>query len=153
MMFQYKLLSSTIKRKASETKKGTVLVVDDDVAMRTILASVLSKDFVVVAKKNGMEAILWLSEGNLPDVIISDIMMPQLNGFEFIKILRQNGTYAAIPVLVLSGHMAEDVEEESLRMGANSYLSKPFDPRIILEFVLDVCLRTKLVKAPSYTYN
>ncbi len=129
-------------------KKGRVLVVDDDVAMRTILVSVLNSDFEVEAKKNGMEAMLWLSEGNVPDVIVSDIMMPQLNGYEFIKMLRQSILHASIPVLLLSGHRAEDVETESLRIGADKYLSKPFDPRIILEFVLST-FRTKFVKAVS----
>lgn len=143
-MIQYKLLSSTIKRKASRSEKGRILVVDDDVAMRTILTSVLSKDFTVVTKRNGLEAMIWLSEGNLPDVIISDIMMPFLNGYDFIKNLRQNGIYSAIPVLVLSGHDAEDTEEESMRIGADGYLSKPFDPRIVLDYVLKAYLRTRL---------
>ncbi|MGB3851672.1 MAG: response regulator [Tunicatimonas sp.] len=147
-MFQYKPFLSTIKRKPPAVKKGRVLVVDDDVAMRTILVSVLNSDFEVEAKKNGMEAMLWLSEGNVPDVIVSDIMMPQLNGYEFIKMLRQSILHASIPVLLLSGHRAEDVETESLRIGADKYLSKPFDPRIILEFVLST-FRTKFVKAVS----
>lgn len=152
-MFQYRSLLSTTKRKASKDRKGYVLIVDDDVAMRTILVSVLSKDFVVEAKRNGMEAMLWLSEGNVPDVIVSDIVMPQLNGYDFIRTLRQSDLHATIPVLLLSGHTAEDVEEESLRIGANSYLSKPFDPRIILDFALKACLRPSFAKASSYTYN
>ena len=152
-MLQYKSLSSTIKKKSSAIRKGRVLVVDDDVAMRTILVSVLSKDFTVVAKKNGSEALLWLSEGNLPDVIVSDLMMPQLNGYEFIKTLRQSSLHTSIPVLLLSGHRAEDVESESLRIGANKYLSKPFDPRIILDFVLKAYLPTKFAKTTSYACN
>ena len=152
-MLQYKSLLSTNNRKAPVERKGKVLVVDDDIAMRTILVSVLSSDFLVETKKNGLEAMLWLSEGNVPDVIVSDIVMPQLNGYDFIKALRQSDIHAAIPVIVLSGYAVENVEEESLRIGADSYLSKPFDPRLILDFVLKACLQPKFVKASSYAYN
>lgn len=144
-MAQYNLLTSIINRKkVVDDHKGTILVVDDDVAMRTILTSVLSKDFLVVAKENGLEAMIWLSEGNLPDVILSDIMMPYINGYDFIRNLRQSGIYATIPVVVLSGHDTEDTEERSLSVGADAYLSKPFDPRIVLDYVLKAYLRTNL---------
>lgn len=152
-MLQHKSMFSGIKRNTSKTKKGKVLVVDDDVAMRAILVSVLSKDFVVVAKRNGIEAMTWLSEGNLPDVIVSDINMPLLNGYEFIKILRQSGPHATIPVLVLSAHEVEDREKESARIGADSYLSKPFDPRIILDFVLKAYLHTRSGRLAPYLCN
>ena len=141
-MIQYKILSSKFKETAKK-KEGKILVVDDDAAMRTILVSILGKDFTVVAKRNGLEAMMWLSEGNLPDVIISDIMMPYLNGYDFIRNLRQSGIYSTIPVLVLSGHDAENTEEESLRIGADYYISKPFDPKIVLDYVLKASLRTK----------
>ena len=152
-MIQYKLLPSVIKWKTSRNEKGKILVVDDDAAMRTILVSVLSKEFTVVTKRNGLEAMIWLSEGNLPDVIISDIMMPHLNGYDFIRNLRQSGIYSAIPVLVLSGHDAENTEEESLKMGADGYLSKPFDPRIVLDYVLKAYLRTNLKGKSSLLRN
>ena len=97
--------------------------------------------------------MVWLAEGGLPDVIISDIMMPYLNGYDFIKNLRQSGIYAAIPVLVLSGHDADDMEEESLEMGADGYLSKPFDPRIVLDYVLKAYLRTRLKEKSSLLRN
>ena len=148
-MIQYKSLTSIRGRQnASSPKEGTILVVDDDVAMRAILTSVLSQEFSVVAKKNGLEAMIWLSEGNMPDVILSDIMMPHLNGYDFIKHLRKSGIFSQIPVLVLSGHDAEDTEEESMKLGADGYLSKPFDPRIVLDFVLKVYLRASSQRVP-----
>ena len=152
IQLQYKLLSSRIKE-ATKSKEGRVLVVDDDAAMRTILLSVLGKDFNVVAKRNGLEAMLWLSEGNIPDVIISDIMMPQLNGYDFIKNLRQSGIYSTIPVLVLSGHDAENIEEESLKIGADHYLSKPFDPKIVLDYALKAYLRSKFKRKSPLVHN
>lgn len=151
-MIQYNILSSKL-RGAPKDKEGRVLVVDDDAAMRTILVSILGKEFTVVAKRNGLEAMLWLSEGNLPDVIISDIMMPHLNGYDFIRNLRQSGIYATIPVLVLSGHDAEDTEEESMRMGADHYLSKPFDPKIVLDYALKAYLRTKFKGKSPLLHN
>ena len=151
-MIQYNLLSAKLRGIAKD-KEGRVLVVDDDAAMRTILISILGKEFTVVAKRNGLEAMLWLSEGNLPDVIISDIMMPHLNGYDFIRNLRQSGIYSAIPVLVLSGHDVEDTEEESLRMGADHYLSKPFDPKIVLDYALKAYLRTKFKGKSPLSHN
>ncbi len=136
------------RQKVSKPKKGTILVVDDDVAMRTILASVLGKDFTVVTKNNGLEAMVWLSEGNIPEVILSDITMPYLNGYDFIKNLRKSGIFSAIPVLVLSAHDAEDTEEESIKVGANGYLSKPFDPRMVLELVLNAHLQARRQPMP-----
>lgn len=141
-MIQYNLLLSKIKS-SPKSDKGNILVVDDDAAMRAILTSVLGRDFTVIAKRNGLEAMLWLSEGNFPDLIISDIMMPHLNGYDFIRNLRQSGIHSTIPVLILSGHDAEDTEEESLRMGADHYFSKPFDPKIVLDYVLKAYLHTK----------
>ena len=151
-MIQYKFLSSGFKE-AAKNKEGRILVVDDDAAMRTILVSILGKDFTVVAKRNGLEAMMWLSEGNLPDVIISDIIMPQLNGYDFIRNLRQSGIYSRIPVLVLSGHDSEDTEEESLRIGADHYLSKPFDPKIVLDYALKAYLRTKFKGKSPLLHN
>ena len=151
-MIPYSLLSPKPKE-ATKGNEGRILVVDDDAAMRTILVSILRKDFTVVAKRNGLEAMLWLSEGNLPDVIISDIMMPHLNGYDFIRNLRQSGIYSAIPVLVLSGHTVEDTEEESLRVGADHYLSKPFDPRIVSDYVLKTYLRTKFKGKSPLLHN
>ena len=151
-MIQYKLLSSKFKG-AAKSEKGKILVVDDDAAMRTILVSVLGRDFTVIAKRNGLEAMLWLSEGNFPDLIISDIMMPHLNGYDFIRNLRQSGIHSAIPVLVLSGHDAEDTEEESLRMGADGYFSKPFDPKIVLDYALKAYLRTKFNRKSPLVHN
>ena len=151
-MIQYKLLTSRF-RGVEKNKDGRVLVVDDDAAMRTILVSILGKDFTVVAKRNGLEAMVWLSEGNLPDVIISDIMMPHLNGYDFIRNLRQSGIYSTIPVLVLSGHDSEETEEESLRMGADHYLSKPFDPKAVLDYALKAYFRTKFKGKSPLLHN
>ena len=140
-MIGYNPLTSINSGRSASAKEGTILVIDDDVAMRAILTSVLSQEFSVVTKKNGLEAMIWLSEGNMPDVILSDIMMPHLNGYDFIKNLRKSGIFSQIPVLVLSGHDAEDTEEESLKLGANGYFSKPFDPRVVLDFVLKMYLQ------------
>ena len=132
---------------------GNILVVDDDRAMRTILRSVLSKDFKVTVKNNGFEAMTWLMAGNVPDVIVSDIVMPYLDGCEFIQYIRQNDAFASVPIIVLSGHESEEVKEEALRYGAEKFFSKPFDPRLVLEYVLKIYLHSRLDNKARLLYS
>ena len=132
---------------------GNILVVDDDRAMRTILRSVLSKDFEVTVKNNGFEAMHWLMAGNTPDVIVSDIVMPYLDGCEFIQYIRQNDALASVPIIVLSGHESKEVKEEALRYGAEKFFSKPFDPRIVLEYVLKIYLHNRLENKARLLYS
>ena len=75
----------------------------------------------------------WLFHGNSPDLIIVDVDMPRLNGFEFLKNLRRSGFFQDIPVIVLSGIDRESVKAKCLDHGADDYLVKPFNPEEILE--------------------
>ncbi|MEQ9440308.1 MAG: response regulator [Cyclobacteriaceae bacterium] len=110
-------------------KIGNVLAVEDDIAIRAILHNVLKKSFNITVVNNGLEALLWLSKGNTPDLILSDISMPELNGFEFIRSLGQSGVYNSIPVVILSGYDREKIKIQTLEYtNPLSYISKPFDP-------------------------
>ena len=91
--------------------KRTILIIDDHDCIRLLLGSILSKNYEVVTKKNGLEAMAWLSSGNIPDLILLDLVMPSLNGFDFLKNLRTSGFFRNIPVLVLSGNDDEAEKE------------------------------------------
>ncbi len=65
--------------------KKQILAVDDDSSIRELLEFLLRNNYNVITKKDGMEAMMWLSEGNIPDLIITDIDMPRLNGYEFFR--------------------------------------------------------------------
>lgn len=116
---------------SSTTNKKQILVVDDELSILKLLTFILSADYDLVIKKSGIEAISWLEEGNDPNLIISDLMMPYFDGSNLIKNLKISGFYRDTPVILLSG--AEDLEERVSKMPfkIDSYLEKPFNPAIL----------------------
>lgn len=108
-----------------------VLVVDDNADMRSYLNRLLSVSYQVLFAADGAAA-LALARDTRPDLIISDVMMPALDGFALLKALRADQTTAAIPVILLSARAGEEATLEGLQAGANDYLVKPFSPREVL---------------------
>lgn len=108
--------------------KKQILAVDDDSSIRELLEFLLRNNYNVVTKKDGMEAMMWLSEGNIPDLIITDIDMPRLNGYEFFKHIRKSGFYRDIPIMVISGLENSKLIITCLQQGADDYILKPFNP-------------------------
>lgn len=111
--------------------KKQILVVDDELSILRLLTFILSADYELVIKKSGIEAISWLEEGNDPNLIISDLMMPYFDGSTLIRNLKISGFYRDTPVILLSG--AEDLEAKVKEMPfkIDSYLEKPFNPAIL----------------------
>ena len=110
------------------TMKPTILVIDDQIMMTHFLAYYFRNKYNVFTKNDGMEALLWIEEGNIPDLIIADIDMPKLNGFEFIKAIRASNFYNKIPIIMLSGKERSEDRIKCLKLGADDYLTKPFNP-------------------------
>lgn len=109
------------------TKKA-VLIVEDSTPFRTLMGSMLSREYDVVSARNGLEAMMWLRSGLIPDVIVTDVQMPELDGAQFITNLRCSGLLQNIPVVVVSGSCEEFELEEIRKMGAQDILVKPFKP-------------------------
>ncbi len=105
-----------------------ILVVDDELSVHKILSRLLSMDYDLVIKHNGAEAISWLENGNNPDLIISDLEMPYVDGASFIHSLKVGTHHCNTPVILLSG--AENLEDIVERMAhrANFFFKKPFSP-------------------------
>lgn len=76
--------------------------------------------------------MLWLDKGNIPDLILTDMDMPHINGFNLLKHLQKSGYYRDIPVLVLSGHTSPEFKEQCRISGAAEFISKPFNPPDLL---------------------
>jgi len=83
--------------------KKQILVVDDELSILKLLNFILSKEYDLVIKQNGADAISWLEDGNDPDLIISDLEMPYIDGGSFIRNLKISGYYRDTPVILLSG--------------------------------------------------
>jgi DNA-binding response OmpR family regulator len=112
--------------------KKQILILDDDISIRTLLDLFLRKDYQVISKKDGMEAMLWLESGNIPDLIVSDINMPRLNGSDFLINLKKSGFFRMIPVIILSGIENDAEKNKLMQNGAADYIVKPFNPNDLL---------------------
>jgi DNA-binding response OmpR family regulator len=122
---------STLPKAANQlylqTKKK-ILAIDDELSIRLLLENFLSKTYDVITKADGMEALKWMEEGNLPDLVVADIQMPNVDGYEFIKNLRSSGFFKDIPLIMLSGIESSQEKVKCLKLGANDYMVKPFNP-------------------------
>ena len=107
--------------------KPTILVVEDEPflldSMMLILTSV---EYEVIGAANGHTALEKLT-ANVPDLLITDVMMPHMDGYQLIGHMRANPKTAAIPVIVLSGRVDDEFIQEGLALGATAFIRKPFD--------------------------
>lgn len=114
--------------------KNIILVVDDDKTNLTLAQKILSPEYRMAACNSGMAALKYL-EKNQPDLILLDINMPEMDGFEVLKQLRKKASTSAIPVIFLTADSQTDTEVKCLQMGAMDYVRKPFVPDILLSRV------------------
>lgn len=105
-----------------------VLLIDDEVTILKLLNHYLSSYYSVTMKNDGEQALLWMQEGNIPDVIVADIQMPNMDGDGFLKQLKTSGFFKDIPVIMLSGLENSAERIKFLKMGARDYVVKPFNP-------------------------
>ncbi len=110
-------------------KKKNVLIIDDQSTGRTILEKVIqqiSDNLEVAAFGNPQEALLWIDEHD-PDLIITDYRMPEMNGVEFIRALRQKPRCENVPVMMITVVSEKEVRYEALEAGATAFLTRPID--------------------------
>jgi signal transduction histidine kinase/CheY-like chemotaxis protein len=124
---------ATAKKGTGKSKQFIVFVVDDNADMREYIASVLSPTYHVVPLENGKSAINFLQKGFYPDLVISDVMMPGIDGYDLVSFIKNIST--KIPVILLSARTGEDAVIEAMGAGADDYLEKPFSSRELLAFV------------------
>lgn len=114
--------------------KKKILIVDDEASICLIVKNFLSLDYDVISFTHATEALVWL-EANLPDIIISDIQMPLIDGFEFLTKVRQRGFTKHTPVIMLSAKAESKERIKCYKLGAQDYLIKPFNPEELEEVV------------------
>lgn len=112
--------------------KRKILVIDDEITIRTLLDKFLSQKYEVMALSNGTEGLSWLQTGNMPDMIIADLEMPVMDGYEFLKNVRSSGFFAEIPIMMLSGADSSNERVKCYQLGANDFMIKPFNPEELL---------------------
>lgn len=107
-----------------------LLVVDDEKQNRILLTEVLQDDYQIILAKNGVQA-LERAQQYLPDLILLDILMPEMDGFSVLKALKNCDSTRNIPVIFISALDSATDEERGLDLGAVDYISKPFHPSIV----------------------
>jgi two-component system chemotaxis response regulator CheY len=118
----------------------TALTVDDSKTMREMVSFTLKNvGFNIIEAEDGRDAINRL--GNTPvDVIITDLNMPNMNGIELIRALRQNPSYQFTPILMLTTEADDTKKAEGKNAGATGWIVKPFNPEKLIQVVEKVCV-------------
>ncbi|WP_020598012.1 response regulator [Spirosoma panaciterrae] len=118
-----------------------VLVIEDDSFIRKVLRQTLKDDFDVTTTENGMEGMAWLEEGHPVDIILSDIQMPHMDGKNLIGMLRASPVFQKLPIIILSTYADSDTRIACLKLGADDYIIKPFNPMEVKTKIMTVLRR------------
>ncbi|MCA1745111.1 MAG: response regulator, partial [Bacteroidales bacterium] len=117
-------------RNKGEPAQDTLLIVEDNEALRYYLRQTFDKDYRVLDVANGQEALASL-DNEYPDLILSDVMMPGIQGNELCRMVKDNPDTSGIPFVLLTAKTNHDATVEGLKMGADDYIPKPFSTEIL----------------------
>ena len=123
---------------SDEGSRKIILAVDDAPENLDVIKSILVPEYTVMAAVNGTVA-LKIAEARMPELILLDIMMPEMDGYEVCRRLKSNAKTSAIPVVFVSAHDQAADEAKGLELGAVAYIMKPVDPALLRE-----CVRKQL---------
>lgn len=127
-----KLEVQTVTEQRTIKTAPKVLVVDDDAVIRTTAKNILSKAFDVITCDTGEKAIM-LTKGKMPDVVLLDISLTGMNGFEVLEKLKEDPDIRDIPVIFVTGDDSAEAESTGFKNGAADYVKKPFSPEVLLQ--------------------
>lgn len=114
-----------------EVKRPSVLIVDDTIIFVRILSEILSDQYDVLTANNGENALHIANSNPPPDIILLDIVLPDMDGYKVCKIIKSNITTKDIPIVFITGKKSEKDEEYGLSIGAIDYITKPFSKPIV----------------------
>ncbi len=121
--------------------KKRVVVIDDDYPIRLLLEKVLERSYNVMAFNNVGKAVEYMIQNGNPDVIITDIKLPVIDGKDFLKNIKSSARFNSIPVVVVSSWNDENIKLECSNSGADGYIQKPFDPQVVVKIIDEVVNR------------
>jgi len=133
-------------------KNYRILVIEDEDDVREFIVGQLEKYFSIIAAKNGREG-LETAIAVQPNLIVCDVMMPEMDGFEFTRRLKTDFQSSHIPVILLTAHSSEEDRLEGIQAGADSYITKPFSVQYLLTRIVNLIenretLRQKFAQEP-----
>lgn len=126
-------------------RKFTVLVVEDDYNIRDLLLDILSSKYTVLTANDGLEALRILQQ-NLPDLVLCDIVMPELDGLGLIDKIRSDERTAHLPIVSVSAKLSMEDRIEAVEHGADAYITKPFNPRHVLATIGQLLNKRTIMK-------
>lgn len=133
------------KTSGTSPQKSMVLLVEDNVDFRTYLKESLKNNYQVIEAANGQEG--WKTAvANFPDLIVSDIMMPQLNGLDLCRKLKSDQRTSHIPVILLTARTGEEQKIEGFETGADEYIGKPFNFEILESRIRNLIAQRKTIQ-------
>ena len=112
------------------TEKSSVLIVDDSIESIMMLTFILKYDYIIYKATSGKEALDSVMR-NKPDIILLDVLMPKMDGYDVLLALKKNDETKDIPVIFVTGLTEASDEEKGLSMGASDYITKPFSDAIV----------------------
>jgi two-component system chemotaxis sensor kinase CheA len=115
------------------TNKSVLIVDDEDMNIFALSSYLETQNIKVSVAKNGEDAIRLLLRGTKPDIILLDMMMPVMDGYETLKILKETGSLSRIPVIAVTAQAMKGDREKCLQAGAWDYLSKPLNLKVLME--------------------
>ncbi len=125
-------------------KRKEIIIIDDDSSIRLLLEHVLKVQYEVVVMTNGYDALAFMQQGNIPDLIISDLSMPVMDGNTFIDNIKSSNFFKHTPCIVLSANDTSSGKITCLKKGIDDFLVKPFNPEELLFRVKNLLQRTKI---------
>lgn len=137
------------------TFMARILVVDDEPSIRMLIRTILQAEgHTITTASNGREALEMVIE-NVPDLIVLDLMMPEMDGWHLLEELHMRGLRRHTRVVIVSGHYDPEGASEDRRAHAHHFLPKPFDPTSLVDLVNDALDRdpTELYKGRDRTVN
>ena len=143
--------------KENNENRYTVLVVEDNPEMLSFVSRQLSHEYIVLTAVNGEEALRILDE-NFVNLIVSDVVMPLMDGFELCKTVKSKLDYSHIPIILLTAKTNIQSKVEGLELGADAYIEKPFSPEYLLAAIASLIknretLRQTFAKSPFVAAN
>lgn len=109
-----------------------ILIVDDAEMNRMMLSEILKKEYQIIEAENGKEAVAALNDFDTEiDLVLLDIVMPEMDGIEVLKIMKKNGWLSGIPVIMISSEMNSDIIHKAYELGANDFITRPFDVYVV----------------------
>ncbi|MEL7424448.1 MAG: substrate-binding domain-containing protein [Bacteroidota bacterium] len=137
--------SEEAKVKTEDTSDYSILIVEDNEELLQFLEAKLARHFNTITTSDGAEG-LSLAQQHLPDIILSDIMLPSMNGLELCQVIKQKVTTAHIPIVLLTAKSSIQQQIEGLQTGADDYISKPFHPDLLVERLKNILFNRNLLK-------